>query len=61
MTREIKFKVWDKKNGMNDVFGWYLLSQSGMLWEHSPLEEPTMISYQSDCEILQSTGLTDKN
>lgn len=62
MTREIKFKVWDKKNkewvgaetgGVMDLL--YSMQYNGFFFDNDSFDIPERI------EVLQFTGLKDKN
>lgn len=53
--RQIKFRVWDKKNKT--------ISKAVMLdfYNGIVVSEPHYVNKIEDCELMQFTGLTDKN
>lgn len=55
MTREIKFRAWDKKNQKMVWDGLYVNSGSLIL------TQPSYISDDGELEWMQYTGLKDKN
>lgn len=52
--REIKFRAWDKENGMSRTF---------IVWEATNILKGLLLKYQTDDVpvIMQFTGLFDKN
>lgn len=60
MTREIKFRVWDKENKTFSSLYDYVISQDGLLY-HDEGYDGISLLLRKDYVIQQYTGLKDKN
>lgn len=61
MTREIKFRAWDKKLERwldHEEFGFQYMTTSGYPWTEMKVVFDTRLK---DVEVMQYTGLKDKN
>lgn len=62
MSREIKFRAWDKRNKkMHKVCRLGLNGYSSDLWSSDPVICESTGGRQVDFELMQFTGLKDKN
>lgn len=63
--REIKFRVWDKVAKQMSpefvLFGEFLLVGAIHAWQHEFRKEPDSLEMLNDLEVMQFTGLHDKN